>query len=196
MVFLQEIPLPNVGKTKVDIITIANETRSDYNSLRFLAVVWNRGYGISVVEQNDMLFLFKHTKLIRVTFPLLIFLASAGVTTLMDTCFAEEMDCCASVPNSKNDSCDGPANLASGILFKADFTCHASKVLGGLAIKLGLVEKENKTQRYAIAVALIIPSSCELSDTHQNSSQYQFAFAVPHPPPSVEKHVLNATFLI
>lgn len=135
-------------------------------------------------------------KLMRVAFALLIFSASSGVTTLVHTCAVAKMDCCAPMSSSKQDSCDASASPISGILLKADITCHTNTLVGGVAIKLALVEKEHQSRQNTTPVACIDPSSLGFSSTNQNPSQYQFALAVPHSPPSVEKYVLNGSLLI
>jgi hypothetical protein len=143
-----------------------------------------------------MRFSSRHIKVIRVAFALLVFSASSGLTALVHTCTMTEMSCCAQRSGSNRDDCSDSALPSSGVLLKSDFTCHTNTLVGGLAIKLALIEKESRSQMHMTPFALLVGSSFSVSNTHPNLSQYHFALAVPYSPPSVDKYVLFGSFLI
>ncbi len=143
-----------------------------------------------------MRFSLKHIRSIRVAFGLLIFFASSGATTVVHTCILVKADCCAPAPSANHDGCQQSALPASAPLLKADLTCHTNTLVGGVALKLALVEKENKSQQNKISVAFVLPSSFGFSNTVLAPSRYLFTLAASHSPPSVEKYVLNSSFLI
>jgi len=94
------------------------------------------------------------------------------------------------------DGCDQSAVPVSAPLLQADFTCHTNTIVGGVALKLGLAEKDNKSQQFRTWVGLVLPSSFGFSNTVQAPSRYLFTLAASHSPPSVEKYILNSSLLI
>ena len=143
-----------------------------------------------------MRFSVKHIKTVRVAFALLVFFASSGATAVLHTCTLPKMDCCAPASSGNCDGCNESAVPVSAPLLQADFTCHTNTFVGGVALKLALVEKENKSQQNKASVVFVLPSSFGFSNTVQAPSRYLFTLAASHPPSSVEKYVLNASFLI
>jgi hypothetical protein len=78
---------------------------------------------------------------------------------------------------------------------KADFTCDTSVLVGGVALKQALLEKENKPEsNKAIIFNTDSPSSNSLLQTGRHSHNLLLSKAVS--PPSVDKYVLNGSFLI
>lgn len=133
---------------------------------------------------------------ITVVIALLVLLGSSGLTTLIRTCTMGDMSCCAGLSSVSKDDCDASALPALGVVLKADLSCSTTKLVGGLAINLALVEKENKLQMHATGFNSIAAPSFNVETTHSKPSHHHFAFNVPHAPPSVDRYVLNGSFLI
>jgi hypothetical protein len=147
-------------------------------------------------DNKDVTFSLKHIKSVRVAFALLVFFASSGATAVLHTCTLPKMDCCAPASSANHDGCDQSAVPISAPLLQADFTCHTNTFVGGVALKLALAEKENKSQPNKASVVFVLPSPFGISNSVQALSRYLFTLAASHPPSSVEKYVLNASFLI
>jgi hypothetical protein len=78
---------------------------------------------------------------------------------------------------------------------KADFTCDTSVLVGGVALKQALLEKENKPEsNKAIISSIDSPSSNSLLQTDRRAHNLLLSKAVS--PPSVDRYVLNGSFLI
>jgi len=80
-------------------------------------------------------------------------------------------------------------------LLKADFTCHTEAVIGGVALKLALVEKENKPESYKALISNVVSPSFS-SSVQADSPAHTLFVAEDLPPPSVDRYVLNGSFLI
>jgi hypothetical protein len=121
-------------------------------------------------------------------------LASSGFTTILRECkLQQEMSCCA-VPDRMNaNECD--QNLApNGPSFESDQACQTSSVIGGLAVKQAVVEKDknNRLQKTAPVVAIVYSdTSVSPSYSIHFDSRTEAVFL-----PSVGKYILNSSLLI
>lgn len=85
---------------------------------------------------------------------------------------------------------------ASTLSFRADFQCHANTLVGGIMANPAVVEKENKYQQTKLSIVVdVISFDCFQTSSLNLSSLYGQTTANVSPP-SVEKYVLNASFLI
>ncbi len=131
----------------------------------------------------------------------LFLLASSGFTAVLQQCTMESgqsrrfMECCSSSDESNLTECEVPQTTPS-LAFGSQFTCHTNTVVGGLAGTSALLEKKGKIQ----LSKLVEWSGNVLQQTvfkpisnHSSTLNY---FALNVSPPSVEKCVLNSSFLI
>jgi hypothetical protein len=83
--------------------------------------------------------------------------------------------------------------VAGMSIYKGD-DCRSSVVVGGLRVVLALVEKDSKVQNVEV---LPLPISPFVSPAPGNtSSWFSYSYSESVSPLSVEKYVLNETFLI
>lgn len=90
-------------------------------------------------------------------------------------------------------ACDDSPKPLSGPTFKSEFVCHTNTIVGGLTTKAGLLEKAPVHNDHVNA--FIVPAEDALIAA-TTTSYSSFSYAISISPPSVEKCVLNATFLI
>lgn len=140
-----------------------------------------------------MLLSHKNIRLIRILLAVLVLTASSGATAVLNRCLMEEASCCCPNETSNHDGCGVPNALPSGHVFKSDFTCYTSVVVGGVALKQALLEKENR-QESGKAVTFISPRSSGLLQSDTPSHTLIVSQSIS--PPSVDRYVLNASFLI
>ena len=142
-----------------------------------------------------MIFSSKHIKPLRLAFAALVFLASSGAAAVIRECKVEAMSCCAPVSRANHDDCDQPALPISRHSIKAQFTCHTTALVGGVAIKQALVEQQHKPE-LPKQIVFCIASSQSLLSAQTNRSSSTFFLTETVSPPTVEKYVLNGSFLI
>jgi hypothetical protein len=138
----------------------------------------------------------KHISLIRVFLAALVLTASSGATIVLHRCQMQTTCCCSPIRSTNGDGCNRPNGASSGKSFKADFTtCNTSIVVGGVALKQALLEKENKPESNKAIVSKTGPLSLgSLLQTDRHSQYLLLSKAVS--PPSVDRYVLNGSFLI
>ena len=143
-----------------------------------------------------MLLSYKNIRLIRIFLAVLVLTASSGATTVLHRCQMQAASCCSPNRNTNDDGCDQPMASPTGHSFKSDFTCHLDVVVGGLALKQALVEKENRLEsNIALITAAVSLSSGSLlqADSHAHNLLH-VSEAVS--PPSVDRYALIGSFLI
>ncbi len=89
---------------------------------------------------------------------------------------------------------DPQSEPITAVSFKNLDDCHVNAVVGGLAAIQALLEKDTKAQNFDILslfISTIVPIA---PSTNTSSCDYSYTDNVS--PPSVEKYVLNETFLI
>jgi hypothetical protein len=125
----------------------------------------------------------------------LVLSASSGATVVLHRCQMEIASCCSPKHTANNDGCDQSTAAQTGLSFKSDFTCHVDVVVGGLALKQALLEKENRSE----ANIAVIPNICSLSSCtsiQTDSYTHELFLGKAVSPPSVDRYVLNGSFLI
>jgi len=126
---------------------------------------------------------------------LLFFLSSTGFTSILNICAMEAAKCCGTSGRSDHEACHNESPPVSGVSVKDRFECQVNIVAGGLSGVSGLIEKEIK-QRTETTEFVVIA----LSETAEASFAASTLLSLNHTtntsPPSVEKYVLNSTFLI
>jgi hypothetical protein len=138
----------------------------------------------------------KHTKPLQLIFAGLVFLASSGATAVIRECSMETCSCCNTASCDNDDVCSQTAPAASSAhSIKAEFTCHMTTLVGGLAIQQAVVEQAHKQQLNKAVAGCAISSHCTLSARSYHASSAQLlTYAVSSP--AVEKYVLNSAYLI
>jgi hypothetical protein len=126
----------------------------------------------------------------------LFFVASSGFTTILHICTMEAMECCDTSGASDHDACanaESPSPVAGASIQNVD-DCHMNVVVGGLAANQAMLEKESKVQNVSV-LDLFVSTFVSLA-LNTNTSSFNYSYSESVSPPSVEKCVLNETFLI
>ncbi|MBM2840069.1 MAG: hypothetical protein HW412_597 [Bacteroidetes bacterium] len=151
--------------------------------------------GTDVDAWERMLLSHKNIRLMRIFLAVLVLAASSGATAVLHRCQMEAASCCSPNQNANDDGCDQPIASPTGHSFRADFTCHIDVVVGGVALKQALLEKENRPEsNIAVIPNIVSLGSCSLVQADGPSHTLFLAHAIS--PPSVDRYVLNASFLI
>ena len=126
----------------------------------------------------------------------LFLVASSGFTTLLHICTMEAAECCDPSGASDHHGCPSEPidQPISGSSIQNVDDCHINSVVGGLASLQALLEKDIKTQNSDILSVLISTFVPVAPISNTSSLTYPYSQSVS--PPSVEKYVLNETFLI
>ena len=109
---------------------------------------------------------------------LVFFLASARFTTILYLCMRET---------------DKALPVAGMSIYNVD-GWHSTVVFSGLRVVMAFVEKDSKVQNVEVLPLLTSPFVSPALDN--TSSWFSYSFFESVSPPSVEKYVLNETFLI
>lgn len=124
--------------------------------------------------------------------------ASSGFTTILHFCAMEacECECCDTSDARDHDACSNkqvPASVANVSIHNID-NCNINAVVGGLAVFQALVEKGFNAQNVKVLSLLTFKF---ISPAPSNtSSWFTYSYIESVSPPSVEKYILNETFLI
>jgi hypothetical protein len=109
---------------------------------------------------------------------LVFLLASARFTSILHICMKKP---------------DKALPVAGMSIYKGD-ACHSTIVFSGLRVVMAFVEKDSKVQNVEVLPLLTSPF---VSPAPGNTSTwFSYFFFESVSPPSVDKYVLNATFLI
>lgn len=105
-------------------------------------------------------------------------------------------ECCDTSGASDHDACPGEplAQPTPGVSIKNLDECHVNSVVGGLVAIQALLEKNGKAQN--VAILAVLPSTFVSLAPDANTSSFNYSYSERVSPRSVEKYVLNETFLI
>jgi hypothetical protein len=142
-----------------------------------------------------MLLSYKNIRLIRIVLAVLVLAASSGATTVLHLCQMQEASCCSPAQSPNHDGCDQPIALPTGHSFQSDFTCHIDVVVGGLALKQALLEKDNRPE-FNIAVIPNLVSFSSSASLQAESHSQKLLLSKVVIPPSVDRYALIGSFLI
>lgn len=138
----------------------------------------------------------KHILFVGRVVAILFFIASSGFTTILHICTMEASECCDPSGASDHHAC--PDEESSSPVAGASITgvndCHINAVVGGLSAIQALLEKDSKVQNISV-LALLVPTFVSFASSI-NTSSFTYSYSETVSPPSVEKYVLNETFLI
>jgi hypothetical protein len=137
----------------------------------------------------------KHINLLSSVVALLFAFGSSGLAVVIHNCtMATPMECCQNMGDQSAADCNNPIQ-ASGIpSFHGDANCSSSSLVGGLITNPGVVDNNRLVQK--ISVTVLPMNHCLSCVQTLTRSVPVIAFAGSISPPSVEKHILNASFLI
>ena len=125
-----------------------------------------------------MIFIARHSIAFGRVLTLVFLLASARFTIILHICVKKP---------------DKVLPVAGMSIYKGD-ACHSTVVFSGLRVVMALVEKDSKVQDVQV---LSLPISPFVSPAPGNtSSWFNYSYSESVSPLSVEKYVLNETFLI
>jgi len=132
-------------------------------------------------------------------FVILFLAANSGFTAVIRQCTMapiQAMDCCAASSDRDGSPLKGSHSQGETAFTGVASDCHLSTVVGGLANVTALVEKDNSIRTASIVSPNPLLSDPTSFDSHSSQS-VQFATpSLAFSPSSVEKCVLNSTFLI
>lgn len=140
-----------------------------------------------------MLKISRHIAVVGWLFLGLFLVGNSGFAFVLHKCVAVQMDCCEKPNKDSKDACMDTPMPIGGPTFKAPFLCHTNTVVGGLTTKSGLLEK-TPIQKETVSTFFMSANVALAPSTITSSSS--LSYAINTSPPSVEKCVLNATFLI
>jgi len=104
-------------------------------------------------------------------------------------------ECCDESGTSDHMACQDEELPIHGVSVKSQFECHTNAIVGGLRDTQALVEKQSNPENLMIElIAAVISQTIHFSEFHNNTLFSSRSTNVS--PPSVEKYVLNETFLI
>ncbi len=137
----------------------------------------------------------RHTIAFGRIFTLVFLLASSGFTTIVHICAMEASECCDTSGTSDHNACPNEQALApvAGMSIQNVDDCH-NEVVGGSAVVQALVEKDAPEQN--VEVLSVVISTFVAPASNNTSSWFKYSYSESVSPPSVEKYVLNETFLI
>ena len=148
------------------------------------------------VQFQIMRAISKHLNAFGKAFTFVFLLACSGFTTILHICAMHACECCDTSGASDLNVCPDeqlPLPVA-GLSFHGIDDCHINAVVGGIGVVQALVENESKPQNVEV---LSLPTSTFVSSARVcTSSWFNYSYSERVSPPSVEKYVLNATFLI
>lgn len=115
---------------------------------------------------------------------------------MLHVCTMQASECCDPSGASDHHACpneEQPAPIAGVSIHGVD-DCHINTVVGGLSAIQALLEKDSKMQNISELATLVTMFVAPAPSRTTSSILYSSSDSVF--PPSVEKYVLNETFLI
>ncbi len=143
-----------------------------------------------------MRYISKHILLVSRTLALVTFLASSGFTTILHNCTMEVTTCCEAPREVNHKDCGGSVPANTELFIQSDAFCHTNTVVGGVTTNPAVLEKDGKSDVKKLQKAESILTTSATAFNQLRSPFNSFSSGTPVFLPSVEKYVLNASFLI
>lgn len=141
-----------------------------------------------------MLSSHRHTRIIAAVAAFLLALSSSGFTAVLHSCLMAERSCCDASMMTHMSGDEGATQAGNPVL-KNVMSCCAVTFAGGLNANPIVTGNQYSSLHHLDQVALLPPSV--LTGAQQISSHpVSASFLAAASPPSVEKYLLNASFLI
>ncbi len=135
----------------------------------------------------------QNTRLTSLIVAILLMVSSSGFTAVLHSCLMAERSCCDQSMMLHMPLDRGTHSGIPGL--KADLSCCAVTLAGGLNTNPIVPGNQHSAPQHLDVLSLLPIAEC--SCTQDVCSRLTFlASTVSASPPSVEKYVLNATFLI
>jgi hypothetical protein len=142
-----------------------------------------------------MLRIVRHINLLGSVVAFLFAFGSSGLAVVIHNCTTTTpMQCCQSMSDQTEGDCSNPIQTSGIPSFHSDVNCSTSTLVGGLTTNPGVANNSQLVQK--ISVVAVPTNDCLSYVPTLTSSVSIVAFAGSISPPSVEKHILNASFLI
>lgn len=124
------------------------------------------------------------------------FLASSGFTAVLHNCTMEDPVCCEAPKEATHKDCGESLPASKELAVRSDAACHTNTIVGGVTPNLAVLEKDSKSdvKKLHVAESILTTSIVQLDQLH--TSLNLFSNGTPVFLPSVEKYILNASFLI
>jgi hypothetical protein len=142
--------------------------------------------------------LTRHILIIGRLFVLIFFLANSGFTVVLYHCTMGDMDCCGTSDDDMSVACgmmDVPPT-SSGPSITSGFNCLSVIIAGGLRTDPTVVEKESAARLLKVDLIAAFNPHSALSTGTPQVQPFSPVAAPDVSPPTVERYVLNSTFLI
>ncbi len=141
----------------------------------------------------------QHTIIAGRILAVLFVIANSGFTTVLRQCTMKSdgpMECCSVPEKSDAASRDAIQKNANSLSIVSQFSCHTTTLVGGIANTLALLQKDSAKQNAReneLCAQLQLRTAITSTLDHSTNPAH---FAVILSPPSVEKCILNSSFLI
>jgi hypothetical protein len=136
----------------------------------------------------------RHIKLLGSLAALLFTLGSSGVAIVVHSCtMAPKMECCQNMDADRNIDCS-EGQTAGVPAIQLDMTCSTSTLVGCLTTNPGVVDNNRPVQNVSAVVVPLAGCTSRVQTVTSPVSILPGAASIS--PPSVAKHILNASLLI
>lgn len=143
-----------------------------------------------------MRYISKHIFLVTRALALATFLASSGFTTIVHNCTMEVPVCCEVPKEIEHKDCGESLPANTGLAVRSDAACHTNTVVGGVTTNPAVLEKDAKSGVKKLEIAESIVTTSVANFNQLRTPLSSFSNDTPVFLPSVEKYILNASFLI
>ncbi len=142
-----------------------------------------------------MLRIARHINLLSSVVAFLFAFGSSGLAVVINNCtMTSQMQCCQSMSDQTAGDCSNPIQTSGIPSVQSEANCSTSTLVGGLITNPGVVDNNRLVQK--ISVNVLPMNDCLSCVQTLTRSVPVIAFAGSISPSSVEKHILNASFLI
>ncbi len=142
-----------------------------------------------------MLKIAKHSTFVGYLAMSLFVAGSSGIAFVLQTCsMPVKMACCQTMNDDNTGDCTGQTQPKGTVVLQAGASCGATILVGGLTTNPGVVENNHPVQKAPVVVAPV--NDVVACAPVLNIALFAPQFAESVSPPSVDKHILNATLLI
>jgi hypothetical protein len=135
----------------------------------------------------------RHTRFIATVAAFLLILSSSGFTTVLHSCLMAERSCCNASMMAHMNGDEGA--VPGKPVLKNNMSCCAVTVAGGLNTNPIVTHDQHHGVQHLDLIVLLSPRTSSDEQQVLTHSTF-FSSSTATSPPSVEKYVLNATFLI
>lgn len=141
-------------------------------------------------------YISKHILPVSRALALATFLASSGFTTIVHNCTMEVPVCCEAPKETNHKDCGESVPANKELAVRSNALCHTNTVVGGVTTNPAVLEKDAKSdvKKLQIAQSILTTSGADFNQPRTPLSS--FFSATPVFLPSVEKYILNSSFLI